>query len=70
MELLGNADGQAFTLSLLVNYLARVDSCRLRTVGEVTGGGRRIYFSNGTVFAADGTIVATAQGSFKRLAPR
>ena len=66
----GNADGQAVTLSLTVNYLARADGGRLRAVGTVTGGGRRIYFSNGTVLAGDGTVVATAQGSFKRVAPR
>ena len=66
----GNGDGQAITLSLMVNYLARVDGGRLRAVGEVTGGGQRIYFSNGTVQAGDGTVVATAQGSFKRLASR
>jgi len=66
----GNADGQAVTLSLMVNYLVRVDGGRLRAVGTVTGGGRRIFFSNGAVLAADGTVVATAQGSFKRMAPR
>ncbi|HYG87842.1 MAG TPA: PaaI family thioesterase [Azospirillum sp.] len=70
----GEADRQGVTLSLAVNYLGRVEvgagGRRLRAVGEVTGGGRRIYFSHGTVLTEDGTVVATAQGSFKRLALR
>src|SRR5689334_6325612 len=41
----GDNERQAVTLSLMVNYLARVDGGRLRAVGEVTGGGRRIYFA-------------------------
>ncbi|MGY0793727.1 PaaI family thioesterase [Azospirillum argentinense] len=66
----GVGEGQAVTLSLMVNYLARVEGGRLRAVGTVTGGGRRIYFANGVVHAGDGSVVATAQGSFKRMAPR
>jgi uncharacterized protein (TIGR00369 family) len=64
----GDNEGQAVTLSLMVNYLARVDGGRLRAVGEITGGGRRIYFANATVRSTSGLVVATAQGSFKRLA--
>lgn len=66
----GVGEGQAVTLSLMVNYLARVEGGRLRAVGTVTGGGKRIYFANGVVHAGDGTVVATAQGSFKRMPPR
>ncbi|HYF88046.1 PaaI family thioesterase [Azospirillum sp.] len=66
----GVTEGQAVTLSLMVNYLARVEDGRLRAVGTAVGGGRRIYFANGLVYAADGSVVATAQGSFKRMAPR
>lgn len=62
----GAGDAQAVTVSLTVNYLARVDGGRLRAVGSLTGGGRRICFATGTVHAEDGTLVATAQGCFKR----
>ena len=38
----------------------------MRAVGRRVGGGRHIYFSAGELFAEDGTLLATAQGSFRR----
>jgi hypothetical protein len=32
-------------------------------------GGRRIYFSTGELYAADSTLAATAQGSFRNALP-
>jgi len=58
--------GDAATITLSVNYLAKLSQGRIRAVGQVTGSGRSIYFSSGELFAQDGTLAATAQGSFKR----
>lgn len=58
--------GEAATITLGVNYLAKLSQGRIRAVGRVTGSGRSIYFSSGELFAEDGTLAATAQGSFKR----
>tara|TARA_B100000780_G_C20838721_1_gene333326 strand:+ start:213 stop:623 length:411 start_codon:yes stop_codon:yes gene_type:complete len=54
------------TITLTVNYLEATRAGHLRAVAKVTRSGRRIYFSAGEIFADDGTLVATAQGSFKR----
>jgi len=58
--------GEAATITLSINYLGKLSQGRVRAVGRVTGGGRSIYFSSGELFAEDGTLAATAQGSFKR----
>jgi len=58
--------GDAATITLTVNYLAKLSGGRIRAAGRVTGSGRSIFFSSGELFAADGTLAATAQGSFKR----
>lgn len=58
--------GDAATITLTINYLAKLTSGTVRAVGRVTGGGRSIYFASGELYAADGTLAATAQGSFKR----
>lgn len=60
------APGEAATITLSVNYLAKLSQGRIRAVGRMTGGGRGIYFSSGELLAQDGTVAATAQGSFKR----
>jgi uncharacterized protein (TIGR00369 family) len=63
----GQADpGDAATITLSVNYLAKLSQGRIRAVARVTGSGRSIFFSSGELFAEDGTLAATAQGSFKR----
>lgn len=58
--------GDAATITLGVNYLAKLSQGRVRAVGRMTGSGRSIFFSSGELFAEDGTLAATAQGSFKR----
>jgi len=60
---------EASTITLTVNYLAKLSVGTVRAVGRRTGGGRNIYFSSGKLYAPDGTLAATAQGSF-RLAPK
>nr|WP_222622673.1 PaaI family thioesterase [Ramlibacter albus] len=58
--------GDAATITLTVNYLGKLGHGRLRAVGRVTGSGRSIYFASGELYAPDGALAATAQGSFKR----
>ncbi|MBP2231194.1 uncharacterized protein (TIGR00369 family) [Azospirillum agricola] len=58
----------AATLSLSINYVARVAQGRIRAVGRVTGGGRSVYFAESRIIDEDGAVIATAQGSFKRRA--
>lgn len=58
--------GDAATITLTVNYLHKLDQGRVRVVGRVTGAGRSIFFSSGELYAQDGTLAATAQGSFKK----
>ena len=55
------------TLSLAVNYLSGIASGEVVAGGRVTGGGAGIYFAAGEVRSAEGALLATAQGSFKRL---
>ncbi len=66
-------DGQdlvrAVTLSLNIDYLAAPRGPLVRARGRITGGGRRIVFSQGEVLDQDGTPVAQASGCFKRLFP-
>ena len=57
---------QAVTVMLTISYLGRVDAGRIRALGRVIGGGRKLYFSTAELIAEDGRLIATAQGSFKR----
>jgi uncharacterized protein (TIGR00369 family) len=59
----------AATITLTVNYLAKLEGGTVRAVGRRVGGGRQIYFSTGELYAADGTLAATAQGSFRKALP-
>lgn len=56
------------TLSLAVNFVGRAADPRLTARGRVVGGGRRIVFTSGEVVDGEGTVIATANGTFKRLA--
>ena len=58
--------GNAVTINLSVNFVARVASGTVRAHGRVVRAGRNIYFAEGQLVADDGCIVATAHGSFKR----
>lgn len=60
---------RAVTLTLSVSYIAAPKGPRVRATGRITGGGHRLVFSSGEVRDADGSLIATATGSFKRLAP-
>ncbi|TSH97160.1 PaaI family thioesterase [Verticiella sediminum] len=58
--------GHAATISLAINYVAPARLGALRVEARITGGGRKVYFSEAKVFDAGGNLVATAQGSFRR----
>jgi uncharacterized protein (TIGR00369 family) len=60
---------EASTITLTVNYLAKLSTGIVRAVGRRTGGGRNIYFSSGELYAPDGTLAAMAQGSFRLVHP-
>lgn len=56
------------TISLLINYMASSPDRQLTARGRVVGGGRRIVFTTGEIVDGAGTVLATANGTFKRLA--
>ncbi|UOM33032.1 PaaI family thioesterase [Acuticoccus sp. I52.16.1] len=55
----------AMTLSLTTNYLAQPGDDLLIAEGRRVGGGKRIYFGEGTVFDGNGTVCARATGTFR-----
>lgn len=58
--------GHAATISLAINYVAPARIGMLRVQAGLTGGGRKVFFSEAKVFDEAGGLVATAQGSFRR----
>ena len=62
----GEPERHASTISLSINYIGGVQEGRIQAVGQVTGGGRKIYFSSAELKNEAGVTIATAQGSFKR----
>lgn len=66
----GDSQGNAVTISLAINFIGSVTSGKVVATGQVTGRGRKIYFSRAEVCAPDGRVLATAQGSFKYGGPR
>lgn len=56
------------TISMTVNFLAPArEGQTLVATGRRTGGGRSTLFIDGVLEAADGTIVATATGVFRKV---
>ena len=64
----GAAD-TAVTVMLTISYVRKVDHGRIRALGRVVRSGRSLYFATADLVTADGNLVATAQGTFKRSAP-
>ncbi len=58
------------TVSLTVNYLARAQTGRVIATARLTGGGKRIVFTDAVLSAEDGTTIATATGTYKMLRQR
>jgi uncharacterized protein (TIGR00369 family) len=59
--------GDALTLMLSISYLAKVSKGKVRAVAEVTGAGKSICFCSGKLVSDTGEVIATAQGTFKRI---
>jgi uncharacterized protein (TIGR00369 family) len=55
----------AVTLSLQVSFLAPPRGGKLIVEAQKTGGGRRVFFADGQVLDAEGTVVATGTGVFR-----
>ena len=67
------ADGatdNAVTVMLTISYVRKVDHGRIRALGRVIRTGRTLYFAAADLVTDDGSLVATAQGTFKRSTPR
>ncbi len=57
------------TAMLAISYLATAGPGRLVATGTVTRSGRSLFFASGEVRDQDGTLIATAQGTFKAFRP-
>ena len=55
----------AMTLSLTTNYVAQPEGDVLVAEGRRIGGGRRVYFAEGSVLDGNGTLCARASGTFR-----
>lgn len=53
------------TLSLTVSFTGQASSGRLRAVGQVKGGGRKIVFCSAEIFDEAGRLVGFGEGSFR-----
>ena len=61
----GQLSVHAHTVSLSVNFISKGESGLLVTHGYLVQRRRNLFFSRGEVWAEDGTLMATAQGSYK-----
>ncbi|MEO0865438.1 MAG: PaaI family thioesterase, partial [Pseudomonadota bacterium] len=55
------------TLSMTTNFVAPAGGGTVHAVGRVSGGGRGTAFTEGEVVDADGRVLATATGVYKRV---
>ncbi len=55
------------TVSLTTNFLAPGKPGRVTAVGKITGGGRALTYASAELTHADGTLIATSTGVFKRV---
>lgn len=58
----------AVTVMLTISYVRKVDRGRIRAVGRLIRTGRSLYFATADLVTGTGSLVATAQGTFKRSA--
>lgn len=70
-SLTGDEAGETrfMTLSMTTQYLAPAREGRVTAKGVIAGGGRSLVFTEGEVTDADGTVIATATGVYKRVKP-
>lgn len=55
----------AVTLQLSTCFVGQASRGLLRAVGQVAGGGRRIFFTRGEVFDQAGRLLAFGEGTFR-----
>jgi uncharacterized protein (TIGR00369 family) len=55
------------TITLTTNFVSPLKGKLLRTDSRLTGGGKTIFFAEGEITDENGTLVASAMGSFRRL---
>lgn len=60
----------AATVMLTISYVRKVDHGRVRALGRVVSHGRSLFFAAADLVTDDGSLVATAQGTFKRTTKR
>lgn len=58
------------TINLTTNFVSAAKPGRLVGVSRLSGGGRATYFAQGEIHDADGALVATGSGAFRRIVPR
>lgn len=63
----GEPKRHGVTISLMVNYMGRIQSGRVRAIGHLKGGGRSVFFAYGEVIDESGTVVASGQTAHKYL---
>lgn len=63
----GDADRKqmVMTLSMTTNFLGRPYGQILIGEGRRTGGGKSVYFSDGTITDETGAVIATGSGTFR-----
>lgn len=49
---------RSVTISMSLQFVSEAKPGRLRAVGTRTGGGKRVFFARGEIFAEDGTLIA------------
>ncbi|WP_444677668.1 PaaI family thioesterase [Halomonas sp. E19] len=57
---------RGMTLSLTSTFVGPAGTGTLRATGRVRGGGRKVYLASGEVIDAEGTLLAMAEGAFRR----
>ena len=61
----GAPEVHGVTITLNVNFVAGVKAGELTVKARKIGGGRKIFFSEASVFDQAGTLIASGQASFK-----
>ncbi|MBL27416.1 MAG: aromatic compounds catabolism protein [Rhodospirillaceae bacterium] len=56
---------KAVSISLNINFVGQARDQTVRAEARKIGGGRKIFFARGECLAADGSLIATAEGSYR-----
>ncbi|UYL07746.1 PaaI family thioesterase [Bdellovibrio sp. SKB1291214] len=61
----GSPEVHGVTITLNVNFVSSTKQGTLHAKAKKIGGGKNIFFSEAEVYADDGALIASGQGSFK-----